>query len=175
MDRRSLDDPRLPEDRSSARARRGRMQVQALARRALAPQTDRFATPDWLDRSFVLPLTAPDLTAASPPAAPNVPSQGRPRHDDLAPRTVRDNAPAFRRPDTPDIDFALVVRRTDLTRTCSRVARTAGGFAGLSLVAFLLVAAPWLLVCSAALLVVALGARAAQVHLTHLPLPYLAR
>lgn len=163
--------------RSSERARRGRARAQSLARRAMAPQAGRFETPEWLERSFVLPLTEPETVATSSTTRP-LPTQVRPRHDDLD-ATVRPAArpelSAFLRPATPQIDFALVVRRADLARAHSRVARTSASLCGLSLVGFLLVAAPWLLAVSAVLLIAAGAALVAQVRLASLPLPHLDR
>lgn len=163
--------------RSNARARRGRARAQSLARRALAPQPGRFETPEWLERSFVLPLTEPEAAGSSPTSRP-LPTQNRPLHDDLAVTSHPATAPAlsaFLRPATPQIDFALVVRRTDLARAHSRVARTSASLCGLTLVGFLLAAAPWLLAASAVLLVVAVAALVAQVRLARLPLPHLTR
>ena len=168
-DKTSVTDTR-DDNRSNARARRGRLRAQSLARRALAPQPGRFETPEWLERSFVLPLTEPEAVAPVAPTRP-LPAQSRPRHDDLAM-----TAPAaFLRPATPRIDFALVVRRADLTRSYSRVARTSAGLSGLSLVGFLLVSSPWLLACSAVLMIAAVAAVVAQVRLARLPLPHLDR
>ena len=166
--------------RSNARARRGRARAQSLARRALAPQPGRFETPEWLDRSFVLPLTSPEAVTPATQATPamparSLPTQSRPHHDDLAATTPRPAPTAFVRPATPEIDFALVVRRADLARSHSRVARTSASLSGLSLVGFLLVTTPWLLACSAVLLIVAVAALVAQVRVARLPLPHLDR
>ncbi len=45
--------------RDGARTRRRRMREQARSQHAApSPATDRYQTPEWLDRSFVLPLSS---------------------------------------------------------------------------------------------------------------------
>src|SRR5215210_7284844 len=91
--------------------RRKRMRAQARGLRPAAPpRSDVFETPQWLDRSFVLPLTVPEVT--------DVPTQSTPHHDDYEAEVVETaepdidgTAPVFVRPPTPEIDFARVIRR----------------------------------------------------------------
>ncbi len=142
--------------RQGAHSRRWRMREQARSQHtvqaAQAPVSDRYQTPEWLDRSFVLPLTQPE--------ASDVPSQAVRRHDDDPepapdPRVTPDLEPVvpdqrcpspaeqalrgpFVRPPSEDIDFARVIRRSDLSRKVTRLHWVATGLACLALVAYLL-------------------------------------
>ncbi len=140
----------------TAVARRGRMRAQARGLRPALPEPDVFQTPQWLERSFVLPLTEPEAT--------DVPSQPVPHHDDFeaAATEPAEGAPAFVRPPTPEIDFARVIKRSDMGRTATRTAFAATGVAGLFLIVFLLVGSPVVLGMALAfglIAVVAVGVR----------------
>jgi len=142
-------DPVPAGDTSSdtVRARRKRMRAQARALHpATSPKSEVFETPQWLERSFVLPLTKPVAT--------DVPSQPTPHHDDYEPEpgpepeTVESTtpepgqapvpAPAFVRPADREIDFARVMWRSDLSRTSTRAVLGSTGLVGLVLIAYLL-------------------------------------
>lgn len=70
-----------------AEVRRKRIRSQARDRRSSRPtEPGRFQTPEWLERSFVLPLTEPEGLPGS--AEHVLPSQGKPRPDDLATATA---------------------------------------------------------------------------------------
>jgi hypothetical protein len=138
--------------RNGVRNRRWRMRDRARSQHAgQPPVSDRYQTPEWLERSFVLPLTHPE--------ASDVPSQSVPHHDDDVARTSEPRvidqhplaAPAtpagspepvlFVRPPSEAIDFATAVRRADLCRRSGRLAWVAACLAGIALIAYLLVAA----------------------------------
>ena len=139
-------------------------------------------TPEWLERSFVLPLTQPE--------ASDVPSQPVRRHDDDPdPEPQARTIPApdvgtqppstpqmnFVRPPVEHIDFARVIRRSDLCRTVTRVHWVATGLAGLALLAFLLTSsqvALGVVVAFAAVAVVAFGVR---IQLNRAPVPRVER
>jgi hypothetical protein len=162
--------------RDTVRARRKRMRMRTEARslrRAAAP--NGFETPEWLDHSFVLPLTEPEVS--------DVPSQSVPHHDDFrAPHPAEVSTPetgtaarAFVRPPTPEIDFARVIRRSDLSRTASRAILGATGLAGLSLIAFLLTSSQILLGMAIAFIVVTLVAAGVRLRLATASIPHLDR
>jgi hypothetical protein len=160
--------------RDTVRARRKRMRTEARSLRRSAPP-DRFETPEWLDRSFVLPLTEPEVS--------DVPSQSVPHHDDFrAPHPAEVSTPetgtaerAFVRPPTPEIDFARVIRRSDLSRTASRAILGSTGLAGLSLIAFLLTSSQILLGMAIAFIVVTLVAVGVRLRLATASIPHLDR
>jgi hypothetical protein len=154
--------------------RRSRMRARARGLRPLAPsELDVFQTPEWLERSFVLPLTEPEVS--------DVPSQSVPHHDDyrtqVAPSPESDptpaSAPAFVRPPTNEIDFAKMIRRADLSRTASRSAMGSTGVAGLLLVVYLLTSAALILGMAIAFALVALVAVAVRVRLATASIPHL--
>lgn len=158
----------------TVRARRGRMRAQARGRRPAAPpESDGFQTPQWLERSFVLPLSEPEVT--------DVPSQPVPHHDDYeerlpasaAPESGGEPAPVFVRPPSKEIDFARVIRRSDLSRTAIRAAIFSSGVAGLVLILFLLTGSPVVLGMAIAFGIVTLGAIAVRVRLATAPIPHL--
>ena len=159
----------------TVRARRRRMREQARSRHpGSTPDSHGFETPEWLDRSFVLPLTQPDVNDV----AQDLPHQPRRSHDDdtTPPEVVADpgpgTSPAFVRPSTPEIDFAKVMRRSDLSRTASRSALAAGGLAGLSLITFLLTTSMLVLGMAIAFGVVALVAVIVRVRLETATIPH---
>jgi hypothetical protein len=157
----------------TVRARRRRMRADARALHpGASPRSDGFQTPEWLDRSFVLPLTQPDVTGVPPPS---VPSQSAPSHDDYElakPREQRGQSVPFVRPTTPEIDFARVMMRSDLGRTAARAAIASSGLAGLTLIVHLLTSWTLVLGMTVAFGVVALAAVAVRVHLATTPLPH---
>jgi hypothetical protein len=158
----------------SARARRRRMRADA---RALHPGASRgsdgFQTPEWLDRSFVLPLTRPDATPSV--LSRSVPKQSSPHHDDYEsakPGEQRGQTVPFVRPTTPEVDFARVMRRSDLGRTAARAAVASSGLAGLTLIVHLLTSWTLVLGMTIAFGVIALVTVAVRVHLVTAPLPH---
>lgn len=156
-------------------ARRERMRTAARGLRVTPPQPDAYQTPQWLDRSFVLPLTEPDMT--------DVPSQSVPHHDDFRAGPVEtpavepgaEPAPVFVRPATPDIDFARVIRRADLSRSTTRTAMAATALTGLLLIGYLLTSSPVVAGMAISFALVALGAVAVRVRLATAPIPHLDR
>jgi hypothetical protein len=166
-------DPRIEPQLDPVIERRQRMRALARGLREadVLAAPPRYETPAWLDRSFVLPLTSPDLT--------DVPHQSTPHHDDAAPPEAADQvpspsqAPAFERPPTREIDYARVIKRSDLRRTTTRAAVAATGVAGLVLIAYLLTMQPLVLGMAIAFGLVAVVAGAASVRLTFAPVPYL--
>ncbi len=158
------------------RARRKRMRAQARGlRTTAAPRSDEYQTPEWLDRSFVLPLTVPEVS--------EVPSQSVPHHDDYEAEIVEpiaataevSAAPAFVRPPTPEIDFARVIKRADLSRTATRTAMGATGITGLVLIAYLLSSSPVVLGMAISFALVALVAIGVRLRLATASLPHLDR
>jgi hypothetical protein len=165
--------------RLGAHNRRWRMRERARARHAApARASDRYQTPEWLDRSFVLPLTSPDMS--------DVPTQPVRRHDDdpapepgLAPR-LEASVPAasqapFVRPPSEHIDFATVIRRSELCRQATRLHWLATGLAGLALVVFLLVPSTVAVATAAVFAAVAVGAFVVRLRLTRAPVPTVRR
>lgn len=170
--------------RQGAHSRRWRMREQARSQHSPvpAPASDRYQTPEWLERSFVLPLTQPE--------ASDVPSQPVRRHDDdpvpepqarVIPNPDAGTQPPstprmdFVRPPVEHIDFARVIRRSDLCRKVTRVHWVATGLAGLALLAFLLTSsavALGVVVAFAAVAVVAFGVR---IQLNRAPVPRVQR
>jgi len=172
MDQVSADDTST----EAVRARRKRMRAQARGLRPAAPpRSDAYQTPEWLDRSFVLPLTAPEVT--------DVPSQSVPHHDDyeaeiVDPHTATADVaatPTFVRPPTPEIDFARVIRRADLSRTATRTAMGATGITGLVLIAYLLTSSPVVLGMAISFALVALVAIGVRFRLATAAIPHLDR
>jgi hypothetical protein len=163
--------------RDDVRARRSRMRAEARAQRPAGSEADRFRTPEWLERSFVLPLTEPGLSDVPPdvhPDAPkdvppNVPSQSMPQHDDFS------EVPLFVRPASREVDFARVIRRSDLIRRATRMALTSTGVTGLALIAYLLTSSPAVLSLTLLCAVVALAAAGVRVRMTAAPVPHLER
>src|SRR3954447_14312732 len=101
--------------RPGAHSRRWRMRERARSQHAAPPAPDsaparlpgRYQTPEWLDRSFVLPLTRPEATDG--------PSQPFRRHDDdPAPRSqMTPEVP--RQPAPPGTAGAMPPPRPDAT------------------------------------------------------------
>ncbi len=157
------------------RARRKRMRAAARGLRVLPPRTDEYQTPEWLDRSFVLPLTVPVVNG--------LPSQSVPHHDDDEAPVVETpaaapeshDAPAFVRPATPEIDFAKVIRRADLSRTATRTTIGATGITGLVLIGYLLTSSPVVLGMALSFALVALVAAAIRIRLATAGIPHLDR
>jgi hypothetical protein len=169
--------------RQGAHVRRRRMRADARSLHVVeAPVSDRYQTPEWLERSFVLPLTEPE--------ANDVPSQSVPHHDDdpelteesnviphVEPDEVADPAAAasFVRPTSNDIDFARVVRRSDLCRAVTRLHWATTGLACAALVFYLLAGSTLVLATVIAFAVVSVVAFAVRIRLSHAPVPRLQR
>lgn len=152
------------------RSRRKRLRAEARGLPATEP--DGFQTPQWLDHSFVLPLTAPEVS--------DVPSQSVPHHDDFESRSdgsadpASAAGPAFVRPPTKSIDFARVIRRADLSRAATRTALASTSVAGLLLLlAYLLSLSAVVLGMAISFGLVALVATAVRVRLATAPIPHL--
>jgi hypothetical protein len=164
--------------RESIRARRKQLRADARGqRRVTGAVPDRFQTPQWLERSFVLPITDRGVT---------VPSQSQPHHDNFseAPNAERPTpgakvdpaaAPTFVRPPSQNIDFARMIKRSDLCRTASRAAVASIGFAGFALVIFLLTMDPVPLEAAIVCVVLAVIAVGVRVRLVTAPVPHLER
>ena len=169
--------------RDGARTRRRHMRDKARAQRGgPSPASDRYQTPEWLERSFVLPLTHPE--------ARDVPSQSVGRHDDAAylaagPRVIDHDTravhsqgvrgPAFVRPPSDDVDFARMIRRADLCRSVARVSSASAGLAGLALIVYLLLTSVAALAVVIVCTVACLASMATLVGLTHAPIARLQR
>lgn len=123
--------------RPGVRARRETVRDETFARRR--PGRERYETPAWLERSFVLPVQPTpdqsaeatrtdhgDLSSGSSPEA-SVPTAPASRH------VPAREWPEFVRPASAEIDFATVVRRADALRLARRTALFA-----LALTAFVL-------------------------------------
>ena len=149
--------------RDGARARRRHMRDKARSEHG-GPSSDRYQTPEWLERSFVLPLTRPE--------ASDVPNQSVGHHDDaayltpgprvmqrdaLTPRHRADHGPHFVRPPSDDVDFSRMIRRADLCRKAGRLSWASANLAGAALIVFLLLTSSVVLavviVCAVASLV----------------------
>lgn len=163
------------------RARRRRMRDEARSAIA-APVTDRYQTPEWLERSFVLPLTQPEaIVVSTDERAGDVPNQSVPHHDDdvtgpetdpVAPLSARTG---FVRPASVEIDFATVIRRSDLCRQVTWMFWAATGLALVALVAYLLVGAMLLLATVVVCALLALGAFGTRLRISRAPVPRLQR
>ncbi len=157
----------------AARARRKRMRATARGLRVVPPRADEFQTPEWLERSFVLPLTVPEVTG--------LPNQSVPHHDDHEAALAEtpavepevDPAPVFVRPATPEIDFAKVIRRADLGRTATRTAMGATAVTGLVLIGYLLTSSPVVLGMAISFGLVAAVAAAVRIRLSTAGIPHL--
>ena len=159
------------------RTRRRGMQSQARGLRPTAsPQADGFQAPEWLDRSFVLPLTRPEVT--------DVPSQSVPDHDNYseprlpdspAPETDAEPTPAFVRPPSRDVDFARVIKRADRCRGATRTAAAATAIACLALIGYLLTSSPIILSITVLAAVGALGALVVRLSLSSAAIPHVKR
>lgn len=185
MDQVSAKDTSGDTARDGVRARRKRMRAEARAQRPAGSEADRFQTPEWLERSFVLPLTEPELS--------DVPSQSMPHHDDFSelplpsqavratcdgvagPGTNGAVTPLFVRPPSREIDFARVIKRSDLTRKATRMALLSTGVTGLALIAYLLSASPAVLTLTLMCAAVALAAVGVRLRMATAPIPHLER
>jgi hypothetical protein len=81
----------------------------------------------------------------------------------------------FVRPPGEQIDFARVVRRSDLSRRAARVAWTCLLLSGAFLVGYLLVPTPTLLVAVGVAALISVGAGALRTHLETAAVPRLPR
>jgi len=163
--------------RGGVRARRKQRLAHARAQRRAGAVPDQFQTPEWLERSFVLPLADRGVT---------VPSQSQPHHDDFAETPVPGRpayaaevkpaaTPTFVRPPSPEIDFARMVKRSDHCRRASRAAGASIGLAGLAIVVFLLTMDPLPLELAIACTVLAVLALGVRVRLGTAPVPHVER
>jgi len=158
------------------RAHRKQRLAHARAQRRAGSRSNQFQTPEWLERSFVLPLADRGVT---------VPSQSQPHHDDFAEAPVTGRrayaaevnpaAPTFVRPPSPEIDFARVVKRSDHCRKASRTAVASVGLAGLAIVVFLLTMDPLPLELAIACAVLAALATGVRIRLGAAPVPHVER
>jgi hypothetical protein len=98
---------------SGVRARRDTVRADTFAHRRAESQ--RFETPAWLDRSFVLPVQSSDPVTqdASETDAPEAPAL---RH------VPAREWPDIVRPPSAEVDFATMVRRADAYRLARRTA-----------------------------------------------------
>ena len=163
--------------RDGVRARRSQRQAAARAQRRAGSVPEQFQTPEWLERSFVLPVADRGVT---------VPSQSQPHHDDFAETQVsRPPAyaakvnpaptPTFVRPPSREIDFAKMVKRSDHCRRASRAAVASIGLAGLAIVIFLLTMDPLPLEVAIVCTVLAVLAIGVRVRLGTAPVPHVER
>jgi len=163
--------------RDGVRVRRQQRLAHARAQRRAQAVPDQFQTPEWLERSFVLPLADRGVT---------VPSQSQPHHDDFSETPVSDRpayagevnpaaTPTFVRPPSREIDFARIVKRSDHCRMATRAAVASTGLAGLAIVIFLLTMEPLPLEVAIACTVLAVLAIGVRVRLGTAPVPHLER
>jgi len=118
------------------------------------------AAGDDIDQSFVPPLNAPDAT--------DVPDQ-------RAAAVTGSGDPGFVRPPSDDIDFAAVIRRSDLSRASLRAAWSAIAVGALAVIAFLLTQVLPIAVLAVVCGVVAIGAALLRLRLLRAPVPRLNR
>lgn len=144
--------------RTGVRARREAVREETFARRRARPQ--RYATPAWLDRSFVLPVQPTDAAADETTAE-------TPRH------VPAREWPEFVRPPSEEVDFATVVRRADALRLARRTALFALALTTLVLGIIVLTGStavlPLVVVSAAGVLV----SGTVLVVLSHAPIPHL--
>jgi len=163
--------------RDGARAHRRQGLAQARAQRREGDVPDHFETPEWLERSFVLPLADRGVS---------VPSQSQPHHDDFPEVSVAGRpayaaeprsaaTPSFVRPPSPEIDFARMVKRSDHCRRASRTAVASAGLAGLAIIVFLLTMDPLPLEVAIACALLAALAFGVRVRLGTAPVPHVDR
>lgn len=150
-------------DRTRAGAdRRQRMRDEARAQGAV-----RYQTPQWLERSFVLPVSGPSAT-------PEVPAQGLPEHDDLAAPTDLPLMPPetkVPRLQAAEIDFARVIQRRDLSRRASHIAWATAGLTGVALILCLVMPTAALIAVVVGFAALCLVALTASLQLSHAPVP----
>lgn len=104
---------------SGVRARRDDVRADTFARRRAESQ--HFATPAWLDRSFVLPVQPSDPVTEAPVSEATAPEAPAPEAP--APRHVPAREwPDIVRPPSAEVDFATMVRRADAYRLARRTA-----------------------------------------------------
>jgi hypothetical protein len=142
------------------------MQTRARTRRHR--DSEQFETPEWLERSFVLPLADPEVT--------DVPTQPVPHHDDdLSAGSGPPAVAPFVRPPSRDVDFARVIRRAEVARAAHRAATVSGGLTGLALIGYLVSASTMVLWLVALGVVVAATALAISLRLSAAPIPHVQR
>lgn len=166
-----MDIPSTGETRpDTVRARRQRMRDEARAsgfRRSRSGRPQRFETPEWLDRSFVLPLTGPEVSAMA--------AQHVPHHDGL--ETFVDQRDAstssFVRPPSQEVDFARVIKRAEGARLANRAATVATGVAGLAVIGYLVIGSVPVLAAALVTALVAVIALVLGRRLSAAPIPHL--
>ena len=99
---------------SGVRARRDDVRADTFARRRA--ESRHFATPAWLDRSFVLPVQPSDPVTEAPESEATAPEAPAPRH------VPAREWPDIVRPPSAEVDFATMVRRADAYRLARRTA-----------------------------------------------------
>jgi hypothetical protein len=141
-----------------------------------SPEPDGFAPPDWLDQSFVLPLTRPQVTDLPSQSVPDHDNYSEPRlHDSPAPETSAEPAPAFVRPPSQHVDFARVIKRADRCRAATRTAAAATAIACLSLIAYLVTSSPIFLSITVLGAVGALSSLVVRLSLSSAAIPHVKR
>ena len=166
-----MDIPSTGRTRSeTSRARRERMRAEARdeARdEARARRHHGFETPEWLDRSFVLPLTRPEVTT--------MPAQPVPHHDDMGDlgSAEADSSSCFVRPPSKEIDFARVIKRAEGERLAGRAAAVSTGVTGLAVIGYLITGATLVLVVMLVAGLVTVGALGLGRMLGAAPIPHL--
>ena len=116
-----------------------------------------------------LPLTPPEDAEVGPVEQPH--GAGAPQERPTSEMARR----PFVRPPGEQIDFARVVRRSDLSRRAVRVSWTCLLLSGACLVGYLLMPTPALLVAVVAAALVSVGAGALRTHLESAAVPRLPR
>ncbi|MBV9832233.1 MAG: hypothetical protein JOZ82_11625 [Marmoricola sp.] len=140
-----------------------RDRMRAEAREQSRRGRGRYLTPEWLDHTFVLPdHETPPVRAAHSEAV----ALPRPRAE-RAPET-----PAFQRPATPEVDFAVLMRRADRARRARLATVAALALAVLAVVVFQVTAQPVAAVVAVVAALVALAAVCVRLVLDRAPVPY---
>ena len=148
------------------RTRRRQVRADSFGRRSAgAAARERYETPAWLERSFVLPVQHPD-------ALDPMPQQVRPHHDTLVMASIpAPDTSGFVRPPSEEIDFARVVRLADATRLARRAATIAVALTLLALAIFLVTQSAAVLLVLAVAGAGGLAAGVALMGLRKAPIP----
>jgi hypothetical protein len=147
-----------------------RTEARAGSRARRSSSRELFETPEWLDHSFVLPLTRPEVTA--------MPAQPLPDHDDLGDSGdlvdgAHDDSPCFVRPPSKEVDFARVIKRAEGERLAGRAAAVSTGVTGLAVIGYLITGATPVLVVLLVAAVVSILALVLGRLLSAAPIPHL--
>lgn len=105
--------------------------------------------------------------------ARDVPTQRGPRDDHTGSTPYPLSAAQLVRPPSEHVDFARVVRRTELSRRIGRLAWALAGLTGLSLIALLLVSSPLVVAVLAVLVLGNLTCLVVRRRLDRAPVPLL--